>query len=1038
MTMWGDGVEMYELPFQSLVSHSNLLEILFDRMPMGIAILDRAYRLVRCNLTWQEAIVRYTSAEAEQVVPGISFFDLAPGTETEVIPLFERVLAGETVRQEALRLESGGILSYWDSVLSPLIEEGRVVGIVDVTTDATERVEAFQELERTVGRLQEREERLALVMRGTNDGIWDWNIETDEVYFSPRWKGMLGYAEDEIEHRYQAWLRLIHPDDKERALGEIQRHLAGETILFKLEHRLRHKDGEYRWILARGVSVRDADGTPCRMVGSHTDVTARRLTEAALQHQIEFENIITAISTNFINLTFDQIDEGIWQALATIGQFMEVDRSYVFLYSGDRVSMDCTHEWCAEGIEPHIQRLKEIPVDALVWSNDVLLRGEVLHIPRVVDLPPEAEAEREEFLSQDIRSLITVPMVYRGDVMGFLGFDAVRREKTWSAESIKLLKIVGETFVNALEHKRSQAIQEGQRQFLELLATGGSLSETLHALVRIIEEQWPGMLGLVLILDEDGWHLHHGAAVSLPEEYTQSIEGLEIGPLVGSCGTACYRRERVIVEDIAVDPRWDGLRDLAVKYGLGACWSEPVFASDGQVIGTFAMYYRRPRTPTEAELRAIEVAAHLVGVAIEHRRALDALQQAHDDLESRVEQRTAELREANVLLQQEIVQRTQVEEALKRQAEEMEALYRADEELLRHLELDDVLQTLVDVAVAILRADKGSLLVWEEKRARLVARAASGFERTTVAQMVFEAGEGSVGQVIVQGEPIVVEDTRDAPQVARRITDPEGIRSFMHVPIRIGDRMFGVFNVDYVRPRVFSEGEKRLFTALAQRAALAIENAQLYARAQELAVVEERQRLARDLHDAVTQTLFSASLIAEVLPRLWDRDPDEGQRRLKEVQDLTRGALAEMRTLLLELRPAALVEAKLEDLLRQLAEATTGRARVPVELVLDGACVLPTDVKMAVYRTAQEALNNVAKHAGASQVMVHLHCGPNSVRLQVRDDGRGFDVQAIPPNHLGVEIMRERAEAVGAALTIESEPGSGTEVRMAWRGDAPG
>jgi GAF domain-containing protein len=160
--------------------------------------------------------------------------------------------------------------------------------------------------------------------------------------------------------------------------------------------------------------------------------------------------------------------------------------------------------------------------------------------------------------------------------MGFVGLDSVRQEKTWNKDSIALLRLAGEIFVNALEHKRAQAIQAGQRQFLELLATGGGFSETLHTLVRIIEEQSPGMLGLVLLLDEDGKHLHIGAAVSLPEDYVQSIEGLEIGPLVGSCGTACYRRERVIVEDVLSDPRWDGLRDLAVKHRLRACWSEPV------------------------------------------------------------------------------------------------------------------------------------------------------------------------------------------------------------------------------------------------------------------------------------------------------------------------------------------------------------------------------------------------------------------------------------------------------------------------------
>jgi two-component system nitrate/nitrite sensor histidine kinase NarX len=287
--------------------------------------------------------------------------------------------------------------------------------------------------------------------------------------------------------------------------------------------------------------------------------------------------------------------------------------------------------------------------------------------------------------------------------------------------------------------------------------------------------------------------------------------------------------------------------------------------------------------------------------------------------------------------------------------------------------------------------------------------------------------------VAATGQAIVVEDTHEDPRVVIRITEPEGIRSFMHVPIRIGGQVFGVFNADYAQPRAFGGDELRLFTALAQRAALAIEKAQLYEQAQELAVVEERQRLARDLHDAVTQTLFSASLIAEVLPRIWERNPDEGRRRLGEVRELARGALAEMRTLLLELRPLALVEAELGDLLRQLAEAITGRARVPVAVEVQGDHSWMTpDVKVALYRIAQEALNNVAKYSKASRATVSLCGGPRWVELQISDDGCGFDVDSIPLDHLGVGIMRERAEAIGATLAIESEVGRGTEVVAVW------
>jgi signal transduction histidine kinase len=197
-------------------------------------------------------------------------------------------------------------------------------------------------------------------------------------------------------------------------------------------------------------------------------------------------------------------------------------------------------------------------------------------------------------------------------------------------------------------------------------------------------------------------------------------------------------------------------------------------------------------------------------------------------------------------------------------------------------------------------------------------------------------------------------------------------------------------------------------------------------------VAAERSRLARDLHDAVTQTLYSASLIAEVLPRLWERDPDQVRRSLEDLRLLTRGALAEMRTLLLELRPAALTKVALGDLLRQLAEAIATRIGVPVTQTVEGECPLPSDVRVALYRIAQEALNNVAKHSGASQVTVSLCCQPEGVELLVSDDGRGFNVQDISPEHLGLGIMRERADAIGAMLKIESQIGQGTQVLIVW------
>jgi signal transduction histidine kinase len=216
---------------------------------------------------------------------------------------------------------------------------------------------------------------------------------------------------------------------------------------------------------------------------------------------------------------------------------------------------------------------------------------------------------------------------------------------------------------------------------------------------------------------------------------------------------------------------------------------------------------------------------------------------------------------------------------------------------------------------------------------------------------------------------------------------------------------------------------------------MAIKNARLYEQAQQVATLEERQRLARDLHDAVPQTLFSSALIAEVVPELWEIDPTEGRQRLAELRRLTRGALAEMRSLLVELRPGALTEIPLADLLRQLAEATAGRTLLDVDVSIQGERMdsLPPDVHVALYRIAQEALNNVVKHAHAERATVLLQHQCPGLLMLIEDQGRGFEPSRMPAGHLGMGIMRERAHSVGARLNLISAPGRGTRISVEWQ-----
>jgi nitrate/nitrite-specific signal transduction histidine kinase len=555
-------------------------------------------------------------------------------------------------------------------------------------------------------------------------------------------------------------------------------------------------------------------------------------------------------------------------------------------------------------------------------------------------------------------------------------------------------------------NRMSAQLEQSQRTLEERVADRTKELETLNAIAAVVsrsldlDEILQGALdktlevlkcegGGIYLLQEEDQILKIAAHRGMRGKFVAEVDDLKAGESFP--GHLLQSGEPLVVEDITQDSRLSRL--ITKEEDFHSIASIPLPSRD-RVLGTLFVITRTHREFTQQEVELLVSIGRQVGGAVANARLYE-----------------------------------QVQKSLR----ELESLYRADAELYSHLSLDQVLQVLVEIAMDILQAEKGSLIVWDEEQEKFVVKASIGFHPETVDEMVFDPGEGIVGIVGTTGKSVVVGDSDETSHVARRITDPETIRSFMHVPIEIGGHIYGVFNVNSSETHAFGIEEQQIFESLAKRAAQAIQNAQLYEQAQQIAAMEERQRLARDLHDAVTQTLFSASLIAEVLPRLWTRDQEEGLRRLNELRQLTRGALAEMRTLLVELRPAAILEAELEDLIGQLAEATTGRAGLPISLEIAGGYTLPDDVKVGMYRIAQEAMNNVAKHAQASEARVRLKSkSGGAVELVVVDDGRGFDPDMISPENLGLGIMQERADALGLELKIDSSRGQGTQVCVVW------
>lgn len=350
----------------------------------------------------------------------------------------------------------------------------------------------------------------------------------------------------------------------------------------------------------------------------------------------------------------------------------------------------------------------------------------------------------------------------------------------------------------------------------------------------------------------------------------------------------------------------------------------------------------------------------------------------------------------------------------------------------------DKLQEMVHYDRAWLFALEGSTLVSQAFRGMQPLDASYQFR--------ISLPKKGLSELFDKRHPVRVDDVwgeNPPAQKLRLLLDSEythlfkGMHSCIWVPLVVTERIIGGIGLAHKSPDHFTAHHVDLVLSVANQTAITMTNAELNRKAQAFAVVEERERIARNLHDAVNQSLFSAGLIAEVLPRLWERDQEEARRSLEDLRNLTRGAMAEMRALLAELRPSTLTDTDLGDLLQQLAKAFIGRVNVQTQVTAEPNIVLPAKVQVAMYRVCQEALNNIAKHAAPNLVNITLKQHDATTELSIRDDGRGFDPQQTSSGHYGLSMMRERAAAAGAEFLINSQPGHGTDLTIRWSKPQP-
>lgn len=353
------------------------------------------------------------------------------------------------------------------------------------------------------------------------------------------------------------------------------------------------------------------------------------------------------------------------------------------------------------------------------------------------------------------------------------------------------------------------------------------------------------------------------------------------------------------------------------------------------------------------------------------------------------------------------------------------------------LTAETVAQVFIEKGFALLGAQRGILALMDEDQSLEIVGQYNMPDDLIASYFAFGEANTPLSECIRTQEPVWIEDFETYqklyPHLADHLANPSQSQSLACLPMTVHDRTIGGISIRYSTPQHWDENRRGFFIALAQQCAQAMERAQLHHQAQLAAALEERQRLARELHDAVSQTLFSATIMAETIPNLWQRDVERGQDQLNQLVTLNRAAMSEMRTLLLELRPEALIKTDLSILMRQLIEAAKGRKHIQAEAELDNVdSGLPSLVHIALYRIAQESINNILKHSQASQFSIQLQAKPDQAHLQISDNGKGFDMASMTAG-MGLLNIRERADKIGATLDIRSRPGQGTQVTVTWK-----
>lgn len=1002
-------------------SNEEALTIILNNLDEIFILVDKELRIVHTTEKTKQKVKKNFGIAIQEQTSILEF--VSPDRHALMYELYHDVFEGaERVTVTEVKTLTG--LIVFETHFKPATNaDGKIIGAVVSSKDITGVKKAEDLLKAT-------EERWRFALEGGNQGVWDWNVQTDDIFFSDSYKKMYGYQPGDLKGKIEEWQRMVHPDDKLRMDKATQEHFASDDPYYESTYRVKTKEGNFKWVLGRGMLIRDENGNPLRMIGTHTDITQQVTAEQTYKllfysnplpmwtYNLQTLKILTVNDAavnhygysreEFLSMTIKDMRpaEDVANLLSLVekrkvlghcnqlsrhkkknGQLIIAELSTHLLQDSDTVlvvAQDITFKLRAE---EELKQSNERFLLASRASSDAiydwnLITNEIYWSEGLQALfgfdPGEVPISLwENLIHPDDRnqihesihsSLRDANKTFWKDEYRFAKSDGsfsyvldrgfIIRDKNGQA-----VRMIG-SMQDITERKYNEQMLSLERSVFELSnRTGVDLKYLVQTLLAGLEEIHEDAYTSLVLLTE-GNTIESFVAPRLPVNFSSSINGLKIGPNAGSCGTAMWRKETVIVEDINTNPFWEQYKSLALQHGLQSCWSLPIIHTSGRVMGSFAIYYKKVKAPSKGELNTLERIRNIIRILMEYHWSLDETKKVNERFDIVIKATHDLIWDWN-LLTNEVYRDPQGLQKVYGVAEN--AAIETIEQWIHRIHPEDI-SRVQKIITEILKAKEQDVFDVEYR---------------------FKRDDGSYSFVYDRGMIVRNDEGKPVRMIgaAQNITERKNLE------------------------------EELLRNELEKQKAIN----QATVDSQEM----ERTEIGKELHDNVNQILTTTKLYLDLALSNNELKDDLIQKSSKNVI----AVINEIRQLSRSLMDPTIGDLGLIDSVNDLIENINLTRKLHVSLVADGGLenLLDKNQKLTIFRILQEALNNAMKHAKAGSVRILFKLLANTVSVSIKDDGIGFDPSTVKMG-AGLKNIQNRVYLIGGTYTVQSAPKKGCEI----------